>query len=167
MSINVRVDMEDVLSKLDGLPELRVPLSRSMAVAAGKVFRDEAKARAPVGTEGESKAPGTLRDALYLAYKTNSNTEKEVRYWVTWNAKKAPHGHLIEFGHWQTHVARKGRGGRWYSGQKKDVPKWIPAKPFLRPALDAKMDAAISAAIQRGQARFVELMAKKEGGNDA
>src|SRR5574337_746439 len=111
--IHAKTDLSSVqagLAKLAG--PLRESLARSMAVAGGKVLRDEAKLLAPVGTEeGGSIHPGALRNAIYMAFKDSGSTGKDIRYSVSWNAKKAPHGHLVEFGHWQPYVVAKIPGG--------------------------------------------------------
>ncbi len=165
MTIKANVDFKDAVAGLDKLSEIRVKLARSMAVAGGKVLRDEAKARAPVGTdEGGSKNPGLRQRAIYVAYRDAVSTEAKQVYAISWNAKKAPHGHLIEFGHWQTHARYKGKDGNWYTGAKLAVPKWVPAHPFLRPAMDAAMAQAREAMLQRGRERLPELLA---GGGDA
>lgn len=164
MSIKANVDFKDALAGLDLLKEVRHQLARSMAVAGGKVLRDEAKARAPVGTdEGGSKTPGLLKGAIYLAYKDKESTETREVYAVSWNAKKAPHGHLLEFGHWQTHARYKGKDGDWYTGAELAAPKWVPAKPFLRPAMDGSMSRAMEAMIERGRVRLPELLTGRSG----
>lgn len=163
MTIKANVDFSDAVRGLDLLTDVRHQLARSMAVAGGKVLRDEAKARAPVG-EG-SKRPGQLRDAIYLAYRDKASTDKAEVYAVSWNAKAAPHGHLVEFGHWQSHARYKGKDGEWYTGAPLATPKWVPADPFLRPALDAARERAKVAMVERGRARLPELLAGK-GGDD-
>ncbi len=73
---------------------------------------------------------------------------------------RAPHGHFVEFGHWMYYAAERGRDGLWRTmvrpemrGKPKpkgdrrtnragldayyvplDKPKWVAAKPFIRPA---------------------------------
>ena len=166
-------DVKSALSGLDRLAgDMATHLARSMCVAGGKVIRDEAKLLAPVGTEeGGSIHPGALRDSIYLAYKDGGANGKNVRYSVSWNAKKAPHGHLIEFGHWQTNVVARiagGYGGGYFSTMiKKDVPTWTPAHPFLRPALDSAGARAMQAMIARGRERLPELLAGGAAGSDA
>lgn len=167
--IRAKIDFSGWNRALDLLNgSLRVGLARSMAVAGGTVLRDEAKARAPVGGDmsvkerlpGESATPGQLRSAIYLAYKAARSTENKQIYAVSWNSEKAPHGHLLEFGHWQTNVTYQGADGEWYSNPdlKLAVPKWIPAEPFLRPALDAAGQRALQAMIDRGRERLPKLL---------
>lgn len=148
----------DMFASLKG--PMRESLARSMAVAGGQLLRDEAKARAPVGTaEGGSITPGLLRSAIYLAFRDKESTEKVVVYSVTWNSKKAPHGHWPEFGHWQTHARYRGDDGEWYTGAPLKRPKWIAAEPFLRPAFEAMHQRVQVVMIERGRERFAELLA--------
>ncbi len=160
MTIKANVDFKDAVAGLDTLSEVRAKLARSMAVAGGKVLRDEARVRAPVGTDdGGSKNPGGLQRSIYVAYRDKASTAAKQVYGVSWNAKKAPHGHLIEFGHWQTHARYKGKDGNWYTGAQLAAPKWVAAEPFLRPALDGGMARAKEAMLARGRERLPELLA--------
>lgn len=150
------------LDKLGG--ELKTSLARSMAVAGGKVLRDEAKHQAPV-------EDGVLRDAIYLAYSERRTGNERVVYSVTWNSQKAPHGHLLEFGHWQPFkvvynkksgqftTLAKGKGGGPNAVPNPGGPKWIAARSFLRPALSVAGQMAANAMILRGRERFPELLA--------
>jgi hypothetical protein len=131
-----------------------------MCVSGGVILRDEAKKNAPQGVAeeqairqyGGSIRPGALKDAIYLAYRDAESTHNLFKYSVTWNAKKAPHGHLVEFGHWQPYriVFTKDRG--WIT--LKDHPKtptWVAATPFLRPTFDTNLSRVKAAMIQRGR----------------
>ena len=165
--ISAKVDMSGVLAGLDKLAgPLRVSLARSMAVAGGKVIRDEAKLLVPVES-------GLLRSAIYLAYKDDKSTKDNVTYSVTWNSKKAPHGHLVEFGHWRYNKIingypqkslreglKRGRGPQDHVGPGAlEHPVWEAAHPFLRPALDTAGPRAVDAMIERGKQRLPELLA--------
>lgn len=151
MPVNASVDLSSVLAGLDRLSGVSESLARSMAVAAGQAVRDEAKARAPVDT-------GKLKGALYLAYSERRSRESTVVYSVTWNSKQAKHGHLLEFGHWQTHALYKGRDGEWYVGAPLAHPKWVPAHPFLRPAYEAVAPRMAQIMVDRGRERLPELL---------
>jgi HK97 gp10 family phage protein len=145
------------LAKLGG--DLRVRLARSMAVAGGKVLRDEAKRQAPVES-------GRLRSQIYLAFKEAKSNAQQVTYSVSWNGNKitgAPHGHLLEFGHWQTHQVVRLPNGDWFSDLSKPLPapRWIAAKPFLRPAFDVAKQRAQQAMVERGRHRLPELLAEQ------
>jgi HK97 gp10 family phage protein len=144
------------LAQLNG--PLRESLARSMAVAGGQVLRDEAKLLAPVES-------GKLRDSIYLAFKDGKSNESQIVYSVTWNSRKAPHGHLLEFGHWQPYVVKKLPNGDWYTtNEKLPSPKFTAAKPFLRPAFDSAKGRATQAMIERGRQRLPELLAENDDG---
>ena len=165
MPVNASVDLSSVMAGLDRLSGVAESLARSMAVAAGQAVRDEAKARAPVDT-------GKLRDALYLAYREGRSSESQVVYSVTWNSKKAPHGHLLEFGHWryneiingkaQKSLApglKRGRGPQDHTGPGAlEHPVWVPAYPFLRPAYEAVAPRMAQIMVERGRERLPELL---------
>ncbi|MCD0495914.1 HK97 gp10 family phage protein [Achromobacter sp. MY14] len=138
----------------------RVSLARSMAVAGGEVLRDEAKTR--VNTHN-----GVLGNAIYLAFRDAHSSDKEVKYAVTWNKSKAPHGHLVEFGHWQIYAVIRKPDGSYVTDKRRKLatPKWVPAYPFLRPAYEAASARARAAMIQRGRERLPQLLAG-QGGSD-
>jgi len=152
------------LAKL-GNAKLRESLARSMAVAGGVVLRDEAKLQAPV-------KDGVLRSAIYLAYKDRRSNEKQVIYSVTWNAKVAPHGHNVEFGHWRYNKIVNGfpqkslrPGLKKGKGPEDHVPpgallkpKWVPGDPFLTTAYQVAGQRALRAMIARGQQRLPQLL---------
>ena len=160
-------------------------LGRSMLVAGGKVISDEAKARAPVYVPGQGRngrpqgvnarsaaTRGSLKQSIYLAYEDGLSGDINgqyasnglLSYKISWNAKRvrgkgyAPHGHLVELGHWLVnhdgtpHLNKFGK------------PQWVPAYPFLRPALEAKKGDALEAMLKRGRERLPELIkeAQKE-----
>lgn len=143
-------EFEDALELLRG--DLRTHLARSMGVAGGQVLRDEAKARAPV-------KDGVLRASIYLAYRESGSNDKRVQYVIAWNGRKAPHGHLLEFGHWQPFKVAALPDGRFYTMKTRlPSPKWIPARPFLRPALTGAADRVRAAMIARGRERLPQLL---------
>jgi HK97 gp10 family phage protein len=160
--ISAKVDVSSALAGLQRLGgENRTHLARSMAVAGGKVLRDEVKAFVPVHT-------GRLKESIYLAFKDTRSTADHVIYSVTWRKGRgqmgggAPHGHLVEFGHWQTHKAYIGSDGQWYSTQIPLAnPKWIAAHPFMRPGFEAGHARAQAAMFERGRVRLHELLAEQ------
>lgn len=163
----VKVDLSGVMAGLDKLasPKFRESLARSMAVAGGKVYRDEAKRWVPVES-------GRLKAAIYLAYRDDESRGGKHKYRVSWNSSHlggAPHGHLVEFGHWQTYAIYRLPNGDWVTdpGRPLAQPKWIAAKPFMRPAWDIARGAAQAAMIERGRERFAELLREQYTPADA
>ncbi|MCR4158820.1 HK97 gp10 family phage protein [Kerstersia gyiorum] len=168
VDVKLDVDFSEAIERLDGLAEAaKQHLPRSMMVAAGTVLRDEAKARAPVfdgstALKGGSNVtkppqPGLLQEAIYLAYSDKRSVPSAgiASYSVTWNARKAPHGHLLEFGHWRYNVIQ----GGYPKKSNLESPQWVAAVPFLRPAYDAKIGVALQAGMDRGRERLAEITA--------
>ena len=109
---------------------------------------------------------GTLRDAIYVAYdeRRAQLTQETFRYTVSWNAKRAPHGHLLEFGHWMPYLYARTPGGLFYTPMP-PIPNpadgadgfWVASHPFLGPAFDTKAPILMQIAVQAGRGRFQEL----------
>lgn len=170
------VDISEMLAGLEKLDGAKESIGRTMGLAMGVEVRDEAKVRAPVlepGTQGtDGQVAGTLRDAIYVAYDDRRAvlTPGTFTYTVSWNSKKAPHGHLLEFGHWMPYYWAQNAQGQFYTpipsatkrgkqkGILRDDPLWVKQHPFLGPAFDAKLPRLASIAFQAGTVRFQELM---------
>lgn len=174
MTVQAKVDTSSAFAGLDKLSlALKTKVARSMGVAAGQVFRDEAKRRAPIGDhgpdEGISPYPGAIREAIYLAFREGRSTKDQVFYSVSWNKRIAPHAHWIEFGHWRVNVlVPTGAAGMWVATKERlPSPKWVPADPFMRPALESMRHIAAQVAIDRGKVRLAELLAGKDSGTES
>lgn len=171
---------DEIFAGLDKLSSLRDPIARAMAVAMGKTVRDEAIARAPVLKPDEvgydNQRAGQLKDAIYLAFdgrRSILNAGHYV-YQVSWNAKKAPHGHLAEFGHWMAYKWARGEEGKFYTPLQgshkvdghtrgKGYPIdgggfYVENHPFLGPAFDSKLPRLQGIAADAGAAVFSEVM---------
>jgi hypothetical protein len=154
VSIEAKVDTSDLLAAMDKLAGSdRVHLARSLGAGAGEVLRDEAKLLAPAET-------GRLASSIYLAFREGKSNEARVVYSISWNGRKAPHGHLQEFGHWQPYRVMRRPDGTYFTDKTQPLaqPKWVPAHPFLRPAM-AAFPRALSAGVARARKRLPELLA--------
>ena len=170
--------IDDILKGMDLLMEQREPIARAMGVAMGQTVRDEAIRLAPElkpGDEGfDNQRRGQLKEAIYLAFdgrRSILNAGHYV-YGVSWNARKAPHGHLIEFGHWTAYEAAR-EDGKWFTpivgshkvgGRKRGVgiPRkgggfYVNVHPFLAPAFDGKLAKLNAIAAAAGEAIFSQL----------
>lgn len=110
---------------------------------------------------GLGRKTGKLASAIYQAYSPENSQGGRHQYNVGWNSSKAPHGHLVEFGHLQRYAMYQGNDGQirpmvrpGMDGQKrprsrasqavKDAyyvprpggPLHIPGKAFVRRAVD-------------------------------
>lgn len=170
--------LDDIMAGLDSLLAIREPVARAMGAAMGVEVRDEAIIRAPVlqpGNEGfDNQRRDQLKEAIYVAYDGRRSilNEGHFVYGVSWNRRKAPHGHLLEFGHFMPFEAHK-VDGKWFTpikgvqrvdGRKRNVgvamaagPFYVDAHPFLGPAFDAKLPRLNAIAAAAGALAFEQL----------
>lgn len=105
----------DLAGSLDKFAQdVREKVLFSGVAAMAKVIYDEVVINAE-----SNKKTGLLQSSIYRVFSPEKSGDASKLYRISWNKKKAPHGHLIEFG-----TSR------------------APAYPFVRPAFD-HMDAAI------------------------
>jgi len=163
-----------VTIQLEGIPELELALKsirgaelRKATMRAAKngaeVIRAQAAANAPLDSgidnlfpEGHKKAGSAahLKDNITLTVSTDP-LKGEVRarvalHWRVW------YGRLVEFGH--ALAVRSHKSGKQWVYK---VIGRVEAKPFMRPAFDAKKEAAIQAC----DAEYRKLVAKCGGEN--
>ena len=152
MTIRINADLSG-LNNLLGKLESRVnDAVRPSAQAAAQVLYDDVKRNvAQIG-----RITGNLEKSIYQVYSKKRSGETKATYEVSYNRQKAPHGHLIEYGHIQKFKRYIGSDGNWYT--KKDspiTPKQVGARPFIRPAI-TKFNIAMDAA----KDKLIELINK-------
>lgn len=79
------------------------------------------------------KVTGNLAKSIYQVYSRDNSGRLRAEYHVSWNYKKAPHGHLVEYGHLQRYVTYIDKRGQW----KTLVRPEMRGKP--RPKRDAPL----------------------------
>lgn len=125
-AFSIKFDASELMDSLDGITEAAEENIRPAAQAGIQVLYDELLLRVPVSTKIKKKksgrviAPGALKASIYQAFSKDNSGKGFATYHSSWNYRKAPHGHLVEFG-----TSRS------------------PAHPFLRPAYDAAADRAL------------------------
>lgn len=133
-AFSIKFDGASALDGLDLLAEGALNV-RPASQAGAQVLYDEVLLRVPVSTKvrklksGRTIAPGALKASIYQVFSEDNSESGRATYHVSWNYRKAPHGHLVEFG-----TSRS------------------PAQPFLRPAYEAKAPDALEAS----RARWVQ-----------
>lgn len=87
------------------------------------------------------RVTGNLESSIYQAFSARHSLESEhgyakAVYQVSWNPRKAPHAHLVEFGHWKRYQVYF-KNDRWYTDKSAPLPApvLIAARPFVRPAM--------------------------------
>ena len=165
-SFAIEADLSGLDALFDQLGDRMEEAARPAAQAAAQVLYDEVKRNvAAIG-----KKTGNLDASIYQAFSASNSAQGKATYHVSWNHKKAPHGHLIEYGYLQRYemviddsgkfrgprvrpgMEGKPRPGRHASQATKDAyfvtlptPIQVPAKAYMRRA-QAKFDAAYRAA---------------------
>lgn len=153
MSFSLGLDLEAFNAGLDEMAAATETAARPAAQAIAQVLVDQVKAnvaRIPMKT-------GRLAASIYQVYSKDNSTPVHAVYHVSWNAKKAPHGHLVEFGHVQRfQVYWSQKRGRFFTRKDRPLPTpiQIPAHPFVRPA-----QAAFERAQQAGIDRYYQALA--------
>lgn len=156
-------DTSALTAGLDRIAEEARQNLRAVTQAGAEVLYQEVKLRAPVAAEarvlssktGRMSKPGTLKNSIYQVFSQDNSNASRATYHVSWNASKAPHGHLVEYGYVRTRVVIKTPDGRYITTkQKLAQPVPVPAHPFLRPAFDAKNAAALQAAREEFKRRM-------------
>ena len=121
---NFRIDFDfsSFEKKLDTLiaTDLAESVMRKAAGAGAKILYDEMRARVPVKT-------GKLKESIYYWWDKQQSGKQSALYRIGPNTKKAPHWHLVEFGHWD-----------------KTKKHFTPARSYMRTTFDARSKDALS-----------------------
>jgi len=141
--MSLYVDMAELNSVIDALANEVEDAARPSAQAGAQVLYDDVKRN--VASLG--RVTGNLDRGIYQVYSKDNSGPGRATYHVSWNAKKAPHGHLVEYGHLQAFRVFVGKDGKWHTDKKHKLaqPRQIAAHPFIRPAM-SKFSAAMEAA---------------------
>lgn len=168
-TVKMRMDTAGVDSLIASLKEDMQAAVRPAAQAAAQVLYDEVKKN--VGQIG--RVTGNLESAIYQAFSQDNSNANKATYHVSWNATKAPHGHLLEWGHIQRYQVYINKAGEWktmirpemqgkpkprrkasqaekdaYYVLRKGGPVQHPGKAFIRRAQDKFPQAAEAAKIK-------------------
>jgi hypothetical protein len=171
-TLTLRIPLGSVNSLVDGWADAVAEGIRPAAQAAAQVLYDDVQSN----VARIKKRTGNLASSIYQVYSELNSSQGRAVYHVSWNARKAPHAGLVEYGHLQRYryykssdgqirpMVRPGMDGkarptRRASQAQKDAyyvplpqPVQVAARPFLRPAVskfDQAMDAARAELIKR------------------
>ena len=133
----VGVNLDDFDAMIDGM-EAQLQENVRPAAQAGAQILYEAVLR---NVNALGKKTGNLARSIYQAFSDNNSEAvgdgyAKATYHVSWNARTAPHGGLVEFGHIQKFKVYLGKDGKWYTNKKAplDPPMQVPGKAFVRRA---------------------------------
>lgn len=143
-TFSINVDTSGLERWLDELADEAEAAARPAAQAAAQVLYEEVKRN--VGRI--RRKTGNLDRSIYQVFSAAKSSEAKATYHISWNARKAPHGHLVEFGHLQRYEISFDPNTKRFTTHKDrplPAPRLVAAKPFLRPAM-AKFPQALEAA---------------------
>lgn len=173
-SFSLKVDTSSLDELIENMGERADEAARPAAQAMAQVFYDEVKRNvAQIG-----RVTGNLERSIYQAFSKDNSGESRATYHVSWNHRKAPHGHLVEWGYMQRYkmyldsegnvrpMVRPGmestpRPSRRASRSEKDAyyvplpggPKQVGARPFIRKAQNERV---IQAAIYAAEGKLLQ-----------
>lgn len=163
LTVDISALEQDLAQLGDAMEEVARPAAQAMA----QVYYDEFKRNIAAIPE----KTGNLGRSAYQVYSRSNSGTGVASYHVSWNPRKAPHGHLVENGHVQRYVTYEGSDGNLYTAKRPEAygkpkprrgasqaerdryylplatPKQIPARAPLRRA-QQKTPQAVEAARQ-------------------
>ena len=150
MRFDLSIDMSAFESDMEALADRAEKAARPAAQAGAQVLYERVKAN--VAALG--RKTGNLDSAIYQAFSANNSGEGKTTYHISWNATKAPHGHLVEWGYikrWQSIMIN----GKWVTLKNRPLatPVQVPGKAFVRRAKDAMPQAQ-----EAMRAKFLEVL---------
>lgn len=150
MSFNLSIDVRAFESEMEQLAERADKAVRPAAQAGAQVLYDRVK----VNVASLGRKTGNLDSSIYQAYSADNSNESKAVYHISWNATKAPHGHLVEWGYikrWQSIMIN----GKWVTLKNRPLatPVQVPGKAFMRRAKDA-----LPMAEEAMRAKFLEVL---------
>jgi HK97 gp10 family phage protein len=131
MTFSIKVDISQL--GMDELVADAEAAARPAAQAGAQVLYEAVQRN----VNSIKRHSGNLARSIYQAYSRDNSGQGRATYHVSWNAKKAPHGHLVEWGHLQRYVVYFDEAGRFFTDKKRPLttPKIVQARPFVRPAV--------------------------------
>lgn len=149
-NFGIKVNLTGLNTMLANTAAAVAQATRPAAQAGAQVLYDAVKSN----VRRIGRKTGNLEKSIYQAYSPENSRPGLAVYNVSWNARKAPHGQLVERGHIQRFkVVLSKKTGKWITlkNQPLKTPKQIAAQPFMRPAMAffPKAQAAAKAAFNK------------------
>ena len=126
-TVGINFDDTCIAAALQAFADRSQEAMRAGAYEAATVLYNEMRILVPVKS-------GTLRDSIYRYRDIDQSVDGKEVFYIGPNKNKAPHWHLVEFGTVK-----------------------MAAKPYIRPAFDAKIQPALEAAKKRITEKLKEL----------
>mgnify|MGYP000466218330 CR=1 FL=1 len=163
-SVSVRLtgDAEASLNKF--ISNIREKALRSATYAGAKILYEELSRRVQTVTPNLYEAKtGQLERAIYHWHDDKKSGANKQVYAIGVNKVKAPHWHLIEYGHWQIYTVYQGSDGKYYTMKVNGQPVMsrnptrVQAYPYIRPTWDSTGAKALEAVKNKMSDKLKEL----------
>lgn len=140
--MQISVNLDDLHAGVDALDANLQANVRPAAQAGSEILYQAVK----TNVAALGRKTGNLASSIYQAHSEQHSGNGVETYHVSWNARKAPHGHLVEFGHLQKYKVYLGKDGKWYTNRKAPLPapKQVGAQAFVRRAASRFGEAQIA-----------------------
>ncbi len=145
--LEMKLDIAPLLAQVEDIKAATEAAVRPAAQAGAEVYYRQVKAN--VAALG--RVTGNLDSAIYQAFSPDNSNATSATYHISWNHRKAPHGHLVEYGHYMYYqVSYDSKTKRFvtHKDQPLNPPRYVPGKAFVRSAASRVQDV-LSAMEQR------------------
>ena len=131
---------------------LRGDALAKIAYSGIRIMYDQMRLRAPVNS-------GSLLNSIYHWHDDKRSSSFRQIYMAGPNKAKAPHWHLVEYGHELVNVVYKDSSGALIpTHRRRSAPKFVRAHPFIRPTYFGNIDAAQRAMLARAKTVLAEAL---------
>lgn len=149
VTMSLESNLKEGLQRLEQAVQEKV--TRPAAYAGARILYDEMRLKVPTDE-------GDLYGSIYHWFDDKRSTLERKIYAIGPNKAKAPHWHLVEYGHYRVNKVFRD-GGRWKASKERlPEPKWVPAYPYIRPTWDGMSSTAMTAMKTRMSEKMREVM---------
>lgn len=111
-TVEIRANTTAINAQLDGMLADIEAAALPAAQAGAEVLRAQVVSNVDALTHVKT---GKLRNAIYAVLRDREVRPGFAKFRVSWDRRKAPHGHLVEFGHIQRFKQYLGKDGAWHT----------------------------------------------------
>ena len=132
---SVKINRPEFGALLEDLVEVNQDAIRPAVQAGAQVIYDQVERN----VDRIGVVSGNLARSIYQVYSKDNSGPGRAEYHISWNASKAQHGGLLEYGHIQKYQSYINSKGEWKTRKRPGLPKGT--KPPGRDATEAEKDA--------------------------
>jgi len=134
VSLTVTLDTSSLTRLLNSLGDDVDAALRPVAQVGAQIVYEQMRAN----VRKLKTKTGNLERSIYQVYSKDQSSQTRAVYHISWNAKKAPHGVNVEYGHWVRYEYYFGKDGKPHI---KVRPEKIGTPPPRKSASRSEKDA--------------------------